>query len=116
MALYIVSDCVVPPLAPLSYAEPGSLVLSPELYAWDGVVREGFSVPPVWLGAMLEQEAAYLEHRWQLRVSEEGAQGRWIKLMERGAEAQEEERRASQGAPMQPSADGISTARETTFP
>ncbi|KAE8779755.1 Pre-mRNA-processing factor 39 [Hordeum vulgare] len=53
MALSIAGDAVVPPPPPSSpvKAEPGPLVLRPEKYAWDGVVREWFSAPPIWLGA-----------------------------------------------------------------
>ncbi|KAE8809497.1 hypothetical protein D1007_13917 [Hordeum vulgare] len=49
-------------------AEPGLMVLRPELYVWDGVVCEWVSASSVWLGAMPEHEAAYLEHSWHRRV------------------------------------------------
>ncbi|KAE8782388.1 Pre-mRNA-processing factor 39 [Hordeum vulgare] len=76
MTLCAINDCVVPPLAPPSpaNAKPGSLVLMPELYAWDGVVCEWVSSPPVWLGATPKHVAAYLEHWRQRQVSEDGAE------------------------------------------
>ncbi|KAE8779260.1 hypothetical protein D1007_47687 [Hordeum vulgare] len=54
IAFSAASDCVVPPLAPPPLTEPGSLVLRPELYAWDGLMCEWISAPPVWLGATRE--------------------------------------------------------------
>ncbi|KAE8787905.1 Pre-mRNA-processing factor 39 [Hordeum vulgare] len=64
MALSAAGDALVPSLALLARAKakPGSLVLKPKLYAWDGVVHEWVSAPPVLLGATPEQETAYLEH------------------------------------------------------
>ncbi|KAE8815577.1 hypothetical protein D1007_07048 [Hordeum vulgare] len=64
--------------APAVPAEPGSMVLRPELYGWDGMVHEWVSVPPVWLDAMPEQEAAYLEHsRQQRRASGDDVVAAW---------------------------------------
>ncbi|KAE8820836.1 Pre-mRNA-processing factor 39 [Hordeum vulgare] len=64
MPLFAVGYAVVPPLALPSpaKADRGPLVLRPEQYASDGVVREWVIAPPVWLGATTKQEAAYLEH------------------------------------------------------
>ncbi|KAE8821374.1 putative serine/threonine-protein kinase [Hordeum vulgare] len=87
IALSDVSDAVVPPLAP----PPSGQVCTPGT----GMVREWVSAPPVSLDAMLEQEAAYLEHWRQRRVREEGEEARRIELLECEAEAEEEERRAA---------------------
>ncbi|KAE8809241.1 Pre-mRNA-processing factor 39 [Hordeum vulgare] len=53
MALSNAGAAVVPPLAPPSSvkAELGPLVLRPDQYAWDGVVSDWVSTPPVCLGA-----------------------------------------------------------------
>ena len=66
IALSAVRDCVLPPVAPPS---PPRRCVKPEpepspieRYSWTGVVREWVRAPPVWLGAMPVQEAAYLEH------------------------------------------------------
>ncbi|KAE8775143.1 ALA-interacting subunit 1 [Hordeum vulgare] len=68
MALSTAGDYVVPPLAPLPPAEPGSLVLRPELYAWDGGGARVGQCATLLVGAMPEQEVAYLEH-WRQRAS-----------------------------------------------
>ncbi|KAE8797362.1 Pre-mRNA-processing factor 39 [Hordeum vulgare] len=66
IALSVVGDCIVPPLAPPSPArlEPARNVLKPHEYIWEGVVREWVSAPPVWMRATLEQEQIYLK-QWQ---------------------------------------------------
>ncbi|KAE8789553.1 hypothetical protein D1007_36196 [Hordeum vulgare] len=33
-----------------------------EVYKWTGCLREWVSAPPIWLGATLQQEKAYLLH------------------------------------------------------
>ncbi|KAE8803812.1 Pre-mRNA-processing factor 39 [Hordeum vulgare] len=116
MSLSVVGDTVVSPLAPPSPAEPGRLFLRPEMYAWDGVVHEWVSAPPVWLGATSEQEAAYLEHYRQRRVLEDGAEARRMELMEREAEAEKEERSHAEQVPVQPPTNDVTPPRRRPSP
>lgn len=46
-----------------------------EMYTRTGILREWLIAPPIMLGAMPEQEEAYLEHWRQLLLSEERADG-----------------------------------------
>ncbi|KAE8789449.1 Pre-mRNA-processing factor 39 [Hordeum vulgare] len=116
LALSAASDCIISPSSPAK-AEPGTLALQPEQYIEDGVMHEWVSAPPVWLGAMPEQEAAYLEHWCQWCLEEEGLEAHRLMQLERDAEAEEEEcHDVAQPAPVQPTANDAATAWETAFP
>ncbi|KAE8799488.1 hypothetical protein D1007_25064 [Hordeum vulgare] len=71
IAMSIVGDCVVPPL---SKSEP-----QPEVYEWTACLHEWVSVPPIWLGATPQQEAACLQHWRALHVARSALMmsGRW---------------------------------------
>ncbi|KAE8782416.1 hypothetical protein D1007_44078 [Hordeum vulgare] len=117
MALCTIGDTIVRPLAPLSpaKAEPGPLVLRPEQYVWDRVMREWVSAPPVWLGATPEWKVAYLEHwRWW-RLAEKCTHARQVEQMEREAKAWEEERHAAQRGSVQPPANDVAVAWQPFF-
>ncbi|KAE8792600.1 Pre-mRNA-processing factor 39 [Hordeum vulgare] len=81
IALSAAGDCVVLPLAPPS---PDKLklmptALKPHEYIWEGVVSEWMTVPPIWMGAMPEQEQIYLEHSRQHHLRAECEEGKHLK-------------------------------------
>ncbi|KAE8800554.1 serine/threonine-protein phosphatase 7 [Hordeum vulgare] len=68
-------------------AEQGPTALNPESYAWNGVVREWVSTPPVWLGATPVQQQIYLENWRQRWLVEQRLEGQGLEQLERDADA-----------------------------
>ncbi|KAE8819557.1 Pre-mRNA-processing factor 39 [Hordeum vulgare] len=90
MMLSVVSDCVLPLLTPSSptKAHPGPTILKTKSYAWDGVVREWVSMPPIWLAMMPAQEQIYLKNSRQRRLTEEHLEGERLEQLEHDTEAE----------------------------
>ena len=100
LALSTAGDIVVPPVAPPSPIKPEPQP-EPEpepiaRFSWNGVVREWVSAPPVWLGATLAQEQAYLDMWRQRRLAEERRRDEYEEMLER--DLKEEQREAEEEA------------------
>ncbi|KAE8789748.1 pre-mrna-processing factor 39 [Hordeum vulgare] len=88
MALSAADDCVVPPSPEPEPALPW------EVYQCTDIIQEFISAPPIWLGATLLQEQAYLEHWRSVHLRTERVEG--LRLMELEKKEEEERREAEE--------------------